>query len=71
MKPPILFSGFGPYSRIRRAERTKSPVAESGDARIRIGEHMPTWSVMDLGSLQAAEASRLGHLFSLGVGQSP
>lgn len=31
---------------------------------------MPAWSVMDLGSLQAAEASRLGHLFSLGVGRS-
>jgi len=55
MEPPIPFSSFEPYSHIRRAERSKSPLAESGDACIRIGEHMPAWSVMDLSSLQAAE----------------
>jgi hypothetical protein len=55
MEPPIPFSSFEPYSHIRGAERSKSPLAESGDACIRIGEHMPAWSVMDLSSLQAAE----------------
>ena len=55
MEPPIPFSSFEPYSHIRRAERPKSPLAESGDACIRIGEHMPARSVMDLSSLQAAE----------------
>jgi hypothetical protein len=55
MEPPIPFSSFEPYSHIRRAERSKSPLAESSDACIRIGEHIPAWSVMDLSSLQAAE----------------